>query len=607
MPAKTGSILNDAAALRPPEKPQADGVALSGIGVSAGIAIGTVQTWSSSFQLEVKEEELSITEASEQVLRFRRAVDQSRSQLRELKTKMAGAATRPKDAEVLDAQLELLDDDFLSEEVSEKIVSQRFSAECVFVRTLNQYCEKLAALDNPMMRERAADLRDLGRRLVANLRNETLPDLSQLTLPRIIVAMDLAPADTAAMDRTKVLGFVTSMGSRTSHTAIMARSLGIPAVVGIGREIESLEDGDQVILDGARGVVVIRPTPEQIEEYAEKIRQENQWFELVKKDALLPSETLDGFHVQLAANLELPDEIPQIKANYGVGIGLFRTEFLFIQKAAIPSEDEQFEVYRRTVEEIYPRSVIFRTLDIGGDKFISGIPMGEELNPFLGMRAIRFSLSRQEVFMAQLRAILRASAYGKARIMFPMITTVDEVRSALLLLEKAKQDLSRAGVRYNPNLDVGIMIEVPSAALLADKLAPLVDFFSFGTNDLVQYSMAVDRVNPDLTSLYQPANPALVRLMSQVVEKAYACGKWVGICGEMASDPLMLPLILGCGIQELSMSPMALGKVKHLVRRIKMHEAEALVAKAKECSTDTEVKDLCRDYIRRIDADILQE
>ena len=580
----------------------------SGIGVSAGIVIGTALVWNNTIASSpVSEKKLSAEQVAKEVLHFQQALDKSRHQIEALKSRLTAGVSNNKDVEVFDSHLMLLADPALCDEISNQILIQRSNAEYAVHQIADQYCRLLEKQENAYLRSRTDDIRDVARRLIANLKEEELPDLTSLDAPRVVVARDLAPSDTAGLDRNKVLGFITAVGSRTSHTAIMARSLAIPAIVGVGKEMERIHSGDLVIMDGARGRVVIRPSAEQLAEYRERINQETRWFELVKAESDLPSETIDGFHVQLAANLELPDEIPEIKATYGVGIGLFRTEFLFIKKGAIPSEEEQFEVYRRTVEEIYPRSVIFRTLDIGGDKFISGFPMAEELNPFLGVRAIRFSLARQEIFMSQLRAILRASAYGKARIMFPMISTVEEVRAARSLLEAAKRQLDAERVPYNANLDVGIMIEVPSAALLADKLAPLVDFFSLGTNDLVQYSMAVDRVNPSLAYLYQPGNPALIRMIWQVTNTAYAHGKWVGICGETASDPLMLPLILGCGIQELSMSPVALGRIKRLVRRIRMHEAEALVQQAMKCSTATEVMDLCRNHIRAIDADQIGE
>jgi phosphotransferase system enzyme I (PtsI) len=580
----------------------------SGIGVSAGIVIGTALVWNNAIAATpVSDKKLSAEQVAKEILHFQQALEKSRSQIEALKSRLTAGVANNKDVEVFDSHLMLLADPALCDEISNQILTQRSNAEYAVHQIADQYCHLLEKQENAYLRSRTDDIRDVARRLIANLKEEELPDLTSLDSPRVVVARDLAPSDTAGLDRNKVLGFITAVGSRTSHTAIMARSLAIPAVVGVGKEIERIHSGDLVIMDGARGRVVVRPSEEQLAEYRERISQETRWFELVKAESDLPSETIDGFHVQLAANLELPEEIPEIKSTYGVGIGLFRTEFLFIKKGAIPSEQEQFEVYRRTVEEIYPRSVIFRTLDIGGDKFISGFPMAEELNPFLGVRAIRFSLARQEIFMCQLRAILRASAYGKARIMFPMISTVEEVRAARSLLEAAKRQLDAERLPYNANLDVGIMIEVPSAALLADKLAPLVDFFSLGTNDLVQYSMAVDRVNPSLAYLYQPGNPALIRLMWQVANTAHAHGKWVGICGETASDPLMLPLILGCGIQELSMSPVALGRIKRLVRRIRMHEAEALVQQAMKCSTATEVMDLCRVHIRAIDADQIGE
>jgi phosphotransferase system enzyme I (PtsI) len=351
--------------------------------------------------------------------------------------------------------------------------------------------------------------------------------------------------------------------------------------------------------------VVLNPTPEQTVLYDGRIREQRDWFARVESESALPAETLDGFHVRLAANIELPEEVETLRQRYGVGIGLFRTEFLFVRNDGLCDEEEHFRTYRKVAEDIHPHSVILRTLDIGGDKFLSHLKMPVELNPFLGMRAIRFCLRRMDVFRVQLRAILRASAFGKVRIMFPMISTLEELQQALAALNDVKAELAAEGVPHNPHLDVGMMIEVPSAALIADKLAPHVDFFSLGTNDLVQYSLAVDRSNPDISYLYQPSHPSIIRMLRHVVDAVYAHGKWIGICGEMASEPLLVPLVLGLGIHELSMSPVSIPAVKQLVRHVRMREAEALVDQAAKCGTAEEVLGLCRDFLRRFWPDLL--
>jgi phosphotransferase system enzyme I (PtsI) len=343
------------------------------------------------------------------------------------------------------------------------------------------------------------------------------------------------------------------------------------------------------------------------EEYQQRLRSQEAWFRTVEADAALPAETIDGFRVQLAANIELADEVTAIKRSHGVGIGLFRTEYLFVNESGLPDEEKQFEAYRRVAEEIYPNSVIIRTLDIGGDKFVSHLNLPSELNPFLGVRAIRFCLSRPDIFLCQLRAILRASAFGKIRIMFPMIATVEELQASLEYLKQARKELDAKGIPYNHHMDIGIMVEIPSAALLADRLAPHVDFFSIGTNDLIQYALAADRSNPAIAYLYQPTHPAIIRLLREVMHAGSSHGIWVSLCGEMASEPLLAPLLLGIGIQEFSMSLSSIGPIKRLIRRMRMHEAEELVQAALRCSTAGEVRKRCEQYVRSVAPDALGE
>jgi phosphotransferase system enzyme I (PtsI) len=385
----------------------------------------------------------------------------------------------------------------------------------------------------------------------------------------------------------------------------MARSFQIPGVVGVGRLLEQVTTGDQLIVDAYRGEIIVGPDENLVAEYRRRISERNDWFRKVEAEARLPAETLDGFRVQLAANVELPKDVENLRTSQGVGIGLFRTEFLFLDREDVPTEEEQFQEYRQVTEAILPQSVIFRTLDIGGDKFLSNVHMSSDLNPYLGVRAIRFCLTRPDIFKDQLRAILRASAFGKVRLMLPMISTLEELRQALDYLEEAKAELSARGVQHNRRMDVGIMIEVPSAALIADRLAPLVDFFSIGTNDLTQYTLAVERGNADLSHLYQPCHPSMIMLLQSVLHAAWRHGKWVSICGEMAGEPTLVPLILGLGIHELSMSAVAIGPVRRLIRRTRLYEAEHLVHRALQCGTSMEVWSLCRQFVARVAPDLL--
>ncbi len=577
-------------------------LAATGIGVSAGIVVGRALFVGRDLGT-VEEKEISAEEAAEEVVRFQHALDKSKEQLGELRQRVRDLVSE-QEARIFDAHLLIIEDEELIKEVKRQIEENRRNAEFVFEQVIGRYTDALKQVDDPYIRDRITDIRDVANRVISNLRGEVTTDISKLTEPRIIVAYDLAPSDTINMAKDNVLGFITRIGSRTSHTAIMARALQLPAVVGLADGFDLIHNGDMLILDGLRGNVVINPDDSTMAVYDQRIKDQQKWFDMLESELALPSETRDGFRVQLAANIELPEEVETIRGSFGVGIGLFRSEYLFINRDRMPDEEEQFRAYRQLAENIYPQSVIIRTLDIGGDKFLSTSRLNNELNPFLGIRAIRFSLANPETFKQQLRAILRASAFGKVRLMLPMISTLEELKDALEHLEDAKRKLDAAGTDYNRHMDVGIMIEVPSAALLSDKMAPYVDFFSIGTNDLVQYSLAVDRANPDIAYLYQPAHPSMIYLMQKVVHVAYEHGKWVSICGEMAGDASLVPLILGLGIHELSMSSVSLALIKRLIRRIRMYDAENLVRLSLQCGTASEVQKLCDDFIQKFVPDL---
>jgi phosphotransferase system enzyme I (PtsI) len=584
---------------------QAPSVFCEGIGVSAGVVIGNALVLGHDLN-SVHEIELLPEMVEPEISRFRQALALSHRQLEDLKGRVEEALGE-KEAAIFDAHMMLVADQVLVEEVIAQTRARRRNVEFIFHEVVERYTKALQNIDDSYIRDRLADIKDVASRVVRNLQGTVETDLRELAGVRIIIAHDLSPSETGNMDRRHVIAFATEIGSRTSHTAIMARSLGVPAVVGVAQLTDQVNNGDLLIVDGYKGQVIVRPDEALLEDYRARIRAQEKWVRNLKAEVALPSETIDGFRVQLATNIEKPEEVETVKQNYGVGIGLFRTEYLFINETTLPSEEQQFKAYRKVVEAILPRSVIFRTLDIGGDKFLSHFQLPSEMNPFLGTRAIRFCLAQPQIFMSQLRAILRASAYGKVRIMFPMVATLDELQAALKYLSQAKDELKAEGIPYNSHLDVGIMIEVPAAAMIADKLAPHVDFFSVGTNDLIQYSLAADRSNPDISYLYQPCHPSIIRLIRQVAHAAYAHGKWVGICGEMASDPVLVPLVLGLGIHELSMSPVAIAPVKRLIRHMKMHEAEALVRQSLQCSTAAEVLELCRTLVRRVAPDLLGE
>lgn len=593
------------------EKNKAEGGApagqvIAGIGVSPGIAVGHVLIAGRAYP-RVSETAVSGDDAvAAEIARLRGALELSRSQVEVLRQRVADVLGE-KDAGVFDAHLMILGDNIILTETEEYIRARRCNADFAFDQVLARYQKALQQVEDPYIRDRQTDIRDIAARVIRNIQGEEAADLAHLAEPRIVLAHDLSPSDTASMHKGNVIGFATSLGSRTSHTAIMARSLGIPALVGIPEGLDGAKNGDLAILDGYRGQIILRPTAEQTALYQQRLKAQEEWIRNVVSEAELPAETLDGFRLQLAANIELPDEVADIRRAHGVGIGLFRSEYLFINQNVLPDEERQYESYRRVAEEIYPHSVILRTLDIGGDKFLSHLNLPSELNPFLGIRAIRFCLSQPELFLTQLRAILRASAHGKVRILFPMVATVEEIQQAMEMLKKARRQLDERGIAYNHHMDVGIMVEVPSAAMLADRLAEHVDFFSIGTNDLIQYSMAADRSNPATAYLYQPTHPAIVRLLRDVMAAASRRGIWVSVCGEVAGDPLMTPLLLGLGIQELSMSLPSIGTIKRLIRHMRMHEAEELVRQSVACSTAAEVKALCEEYIRRILPDVLGE
>jgi len=567
-----------------------------GVGVSPGIARGVVQVMRDELE-EIVRDKIDPSQISAEIARFEAALVQTRMQILEMQQRIA-EAIGTKDAGIFDAHLLVVEDRTLIDEVLRKLETDLVKVEAVFEEVARRYAETLSKIDDPYLRERALDIQDVMRRVVRNLQGKAPKTMPLPGEAHILVAHNLTPSDTAAMDRHRVLGIATDLGSRTSHTAIMARSLGIPAVVGLHDVTVKLESGCMALLDGFTGKVIINPSPETLAYYGEvEVRQ----FKVSKELAELreqPATTRDGQHVVLSANIELPDDIVSVATNGAEGIGLYRTEFLYLDRDSLPGEDEQHETYRGVAETVRPHPLIIRTFDLGGDKIAGGIDVSDELNPFLGWRAIRFCLEHEEIFKPQLRAILRASTVGNVKIMFPMISGVAEMRRALAILDECKEELRTAGIPFNPNLQTGAMIEIPSAAICSDALAPSVNFFSIGTNDLIQYAIAVDRVNERIAHLYEPTHPAVLRLINMVGEAARKNKIWFGVCGEMAGDIELTPLLLGLGVDELSVSPTLVPRVKSAVRNLALNECRQLVQKAMQLETPGEVLELCSQLAR---------
>ena len=495
-----------------------------------------------------------------------------------------------KEAQIFDAHLLVLEDPMLIEEATRFIREDLVTAEFAFHEASEKYAEALGKVDDSYLSERAADIRDVAQRVLADLMGQALcTGLADLTEPCVVVAHDLTPSDTAMMDPAMVLGFVTEVGSRTSHTAILARSLRIPAVLGLGEAISELHTGESVLLDGFNGFVVIDPSEQTLFEYGQLVDRQTsieESLEVIHDDA---AETRDGHRIILSANIERAADVESVLQCGAIGVGLFRTEFLFINRSDLPDEEEQFAAYRKVTESLAPDPVIIRTLDLGGDKLLSHVNVAEEMNPFLGWRAIRLCLQEKDLFRTQLRAILRASVFGNLKIMYPMISGVEELEAANVLLDECRGQLRAEGVAFAEDVEIGVMIETPSAAMIADSLARRVKFFSIGTNDLIQYALAVDRLNEKIAHLYEPTHPGILRLIKATVDAGQAHGIWTGICGEMAGDLAAVPLLLGLGVSELSVTPSMVPRVKMLIRSIEMSEARKLAEFALDSDSPKEI------------------
>jgi phosphotransferase system enzyme I (PtsI) len=575
-----------------------------GAGVSPGIAQGAIHVVRDDLD-DVARYRIEPAQIANEIGRFETALIQTRTQILEMQQKIA-ESIGAKDAGIFDAHLLVVEDRTLIDEVLRKLEADLCNVEWVFQEVATNYAETLSKIDDPYLRERALDIEDVTRRVIRNLQGKAPKTFLALTEPHILVAHNLTPSDTATMNRERVLGIATDLGSRTSHTAIMARSLNIPAIVGLHDVTEKLETGQHVLLNGTDGLLVVDPTPETLARYGEL---ESKRVQITQKLAELretKSTTRDGRHIVLSANIELPGDVDAVATNGAEGIGLYRTEFLYLNRATLPTEDEQYETYRKVAERVSPDPLIIRTFDLGGDKLASGAAdVGDELNPFLGWRAIRFCLENIDIFKSQLRAILRASAVGNVKIMFPMISGVGELRRALSVLADCKEELRRAGSTFSDTTEVGAMIEIPSAALSADSLAQEVDFFSIGTNDLIQYAIAVDRVNERIAHLYEPTHPAVLRLLKMIADAARANDIWVGVCGEMAGDIALTPLLLGLGMDELSAGATLVPRVKRAVQSLTIPECRQLVDEALQLETPSEILSRCLELAGKRYGDLL--
>ena len=566
---------------------------IKGIAASSGIAIAK------AYKLVMPDltvTKRTIEDVEGEIARYEAAMDKTAKELASIK-EAASKNLSEEEAAVFDAHALVLSDPEMKSQVEDKIKNEKINADAALEEVSNMFIGMFESMGDEYFRERAADIKDVSRRLLAALLNKPLPNPALIDEEVVIIADDLTPSDTAQLNKNLVRGFATNIGGRTSHSAIMARSLEIPAVVACKTITEEVKDGDMIVLDGSEGVVIINPTDDEVATYQTKRDEFIAYREELKKLKDEKTVTTDGHHVELVANIGSPKDIEGVIENGAEGVGLYRTEFLYMESAELPTEDEQYEAYKAVLEGVNGNPVVVRTLDIGGDKEIVAIDLPKEMNPFLGVRAIRLCFQREDIFRTQLRALLRASVHGDLRIMFPMIATLDEFRKAKELLLEEKAKLIEEGIEVSETIQVGIMIEIPAAAVLADQFAKEVDFFSIGTNDLIQYTFAADRMSSSISYLYQPFNPSILRLVKNVIDAAHKEGKWTGMCGEMAGEPLAAPLLIGLGLDEFSMSATSVLGQRKLIRDLSKEEMNKLAAEALNKGTMEEVVELVKSYI----------
>ncbi|MBM6618919.1 phosphoenolpyruvate--protein phosphotransferase [Bacillus suaedaesalsae] len=561
---------------------------LTGIAASGGIAIAKAYKLEHP-NLNIEKSEVSDVEA--ELARLVIALQKSNTDLEKIK-EIANIQLGEDKAAIFAAHLLVLSDPELINPIKDKIKTEKVNAEFAVQEVSSMFVQMFEQMDNDYMKERAADIRDVTKRILGYLLGVSIPNLSLISEEVIIVTEDLTPSDTAQLNRNFVKGFTTDIGGRTSHSAIMARSMEIPAVVGTKAVTSSIQNGDMLIVDGLNGFVIVNPTAAELAEYKQKHgdyqKQKEEWAKLTQEQTV----SKDGHHVELAANIGTPEDVQGVLNNGAEGIGLYRTEFLYMGRDSLPTEEEQFDAYKKVLERMEGKPVVVRTLDIGGDKELPYMHLPKEMNPFLGYRAIRLCLDEQSIFRTQLRALLRASQYGNLKVMFPMIATVEEFRQSKAILLEEKEKLQKEGTSVSDEIEIGMMIEIPSAAIIADQFAIEVDFFSIGTNDLIQYTMAADRMNERVSYLYQPYHPSILRLINMVVEAAHKEGKWAGMCGEMAGEKKATPILLALGLDELSMSASSILPIRSIISGLSVKELLNIKEKILSCSTADEVLDI---------------
>lgn len=559
---------------------------IEGINASTGIAIGKALVINEK-KLEIEKQEIKDLQKENE--RFNEAVEIAKNQLKSTVEKTLKKLGEEK-SKIFEAHLLMLDDPEFTGTVSFKIINEAVNAEYALKSTADELVAIFEQLNNEYMRERAADIKDVTKRIISILVGSSNLSLGDIDEQCIIISDDLTPSDTAQIDKNYVLGFVTKIGGSTSHSAIIARSMGIPAILGVGDDINKIKNDDLVIVDGNCGIIIVNPDENTLNKYKLKLKEEEDYKKTLEQFKYRKSVTLDNKEVEVASNIGSVEDIKSVLENGADGIGLFRTEFLYMEKNELPDEEMQFNAYKEVLEKMNNKPVIIRTLDIGGDKKLPYLNIGSELNPFLGYRAIRLCLDRIDIFKTQLRALLRASKYGNLRIMFPMISNVQEFREAKKVLNECMEELKKQGIEYDENVEVGIMIEIPSAAIMSDVLAKEVDFFSIGTNDLIQYTSAVDRMNEKISYLYDFFNPAVLRLIKTVIDNGHKEGKFVGMCGEMAGNITLIPLLLGMGLDEFSMSASSVLSVRKTIVDLSYEKCKDIVKDVMNFGTSDEIK-----------------
>ncbi|HBH9997997.1 phosphoenolpyruvate--protein phosphotransferase [Staphylococcus aureus] len=568
---------------------------IKGIAASDGVAIAKAYLLVEPDLTFDKNEK--VTDVEGEVAKFNSAIEASKVELTKIRNNAEVQLGADK-AAIFDAHLLVLDDPELIQPIQDKIKNENANAATALTDVTTQFVTIFESMDNEYMKERAADIRDVSKRVLSHILGVELPNPSMIDESVVIVGNDLTPSDTAQLNKEFVQGFATNIGGRTSHSAIMSRSLEIPAIVGTKSITQEVKQGDMIIVDGLNGDVIVNPTEDELIAYQDK--RERYFADKKELQKLRDADTVtvDGVHAELAANIGTPNDLPGVIENGAQGIGLYRTEFLYMGRDQMPTEEEQFEAYKEVLEAMNGKRVVVRTLDIGGDKELSYLNLPEEMNPFLGYRAIRLCLAQQDIFRPQLRALLRASVYGKLNIMFPMVATINEFREAKAILLEEKENLKNEGHDISDDIELGIMVEIPATAALADVFAKEVDFFSIGTNDLIQYTLAADRMSERVSYLYQPYNPSILRLVKQVIEVSHKEGKWTGMCGEMAGDETAIPLLLGLGLDEFSMSATSILKARRQINGLSKNEMTELANRAVDCATQEEVIELVNNYVK---------